>query len=116
MDKTCSDIQHILTRYVVYKGEKQISKQFTEKDCCQFCKEQLGGGVFYCEYCGILDVSQLLELLFSNRIIIQAAQSATMGATISVGNVILEEPAAKTAPITCSNAPQLDLQSSPRNI
>lgn len=48
MDKTCSNSDHVLTRYVVYKGEKQISKQFTEKDCCQFCKEQLGNGVFYC--------------------------------------------------------------------
>lgn len=49
MDKTCKDTEHVLTRYVVYKGEKNISKQFTEKDCCQFCKEQLGEGVFYCE-------------------------------------------------------------------
>jgi hypothetical protein len=49
MDKTCKDSEHVLTRYVTYKGEKNISKQFTEKDCCQFCKEQLGEGVFYCE-------------------------------------------------------------------
>lgn len=49
MDKTCKNTEHVLTRYVVYKGEKNISKQFTEKDCCQFCKEQLGEGVFYCE-------------------------------------------------------------------
>lgn len=49
MDKTCKNTEHVLTRYVVYKGEKSISKQFTEKDCCQFCKEQLGEGVFYCE-------------------------------------------------------------------
>lgn len=51
MDKTCGDSNHILTRYVVYKGEKQISKQFTEKDHCQFCKDQLGDGVFYCKCC-----------------------------------------------------------------
>lgn len=56
MDKTCKDTEHVLTRYVVYKGEKSISKQFTEKDCCQFCKEQLGGGVFYCGF----DVSSAL--------------------------------------------------------
>lgn len=49
MDKTCGDPTHVLARYVVYKGEKQISKQFTEKDRCQFCKEQLGSCVFYCE-------------------------------------------------------------------
>jgi len=49
MDKTCKNTEHILTRYVVYKGEKNISKQFTEKDSCQFCKDQLGEGVFYCE-------------------------------------------------------------------
>lgn len=49
MDKTCKDTEHVLARYVIYKGEKNISKQFTEKDCCQFCKEQLGEGVFYCK-------------------------------------------------------------------
>lgn len=29
MDKTCSDSDHVLTRYVVYKGEKQISNEIT---------------------------------------------------------------------------------------
>lgn len=63
MDITCSDTNHVLTRYVVFKGEKQISKQFTEKDCCQFCKEQIGGSVFYCECWGKPVLSQLLFLI-----------------------------------------------------
>lgn len=50
MDRSCcGDATHVLYRYVVYKGEKTLQKQFTEKDCCQFCKEQLGGGIFYCK-------------------------------------------------------------------
>lgn len=61
MDKTCRDTSHVLTRYVVYKGEKNISKQFTEKDCCQFCKEQLGGGVFYCKLCKTINVLSFSE-------------------------------------------------------
>lgn len=49
MDRRCRDANHILSRYVVYKGEKHITRQFTEKDRCQFCKEQLGTSTFYCE-------------------------------------------------------------------
>lgn len=63
MDKTCKNTGHVLTRYVVYKGEKSISKQFTEKDCCQFCKEQLGGGVFYCEFDMSSALSRSLNLI-----------------------------------------------------
>lgn len=57
MEKSCGDAKHVLTRYVVYKGEKHISKQFTEKDRCQFCKEQLGASVFYCRFQGPFTMS-----------------------------------------------------------
>lgn len=49
MEKSCGDTSHILTRYVIYKGEKSIRKALTEKDCCQFCKSALGTGTFYCK-------------------------------------------------------------------
>lgn len=66
MDRTCGDGNHVLLRYVVYKGEKNIQKQFTDKDICQFCKEQLGGGIFYCK--SLFDfgvfLSQIVLLVF----------------------------------------------------
>lgn len=63
MDKRCRNVAHVLSRYVVYKGEKNISRPFTEKDRCQFCKEQLGNGVFYCKS---MDHSQLRRPWASN--------------------------------------------------
>lgn len=48
MDKACCNTDHVLSRFVVFQGEKNTSRQFTEKDRCQFCKEQLGNGSFYC--------------------------------------------------------------------
>lgn len=49
MDKSCCNTDHVLSRYVIYQGEKHISRKFTDKDQCQFCKEQLGNSPFYCE-------------------------------------------------------------------
>lgn len=111
MDKTCRNTEHVLTRYVVYKGEKSISKQFTEKDCCQFCKEQLGEGVFYCESDLIIGIIPFFE---PNLGMIQAAQSATKDATTSAVNATYGEQVAKTGLIVYSGARQLGLRSSPR--
>lgn len=98
MDKTCKDTEHILTRYVIYKGEKSISKQFTEKDCCQFCKEQLGEGVFYCE-CDVINGT--LPFFVINPAFLQVVQSATKDVTISVVNATSEEQVAKTGLTVC---------------
>lgn len=98
MDKTCKDTEHVLTRYVIYKGEKSISKQFTEKDCCQFCKEQLGEGVFYCESDAIIGT---ITIFGSNPGMSQVARSATKGATTSAANATSEEQVAKTALTVC---------------
>lgn len=98
MNRTCKNTEHVLTRYVIYKGEKNISKQFTEKDCCQFCKEQLGEGVFYCESDVITGIIPFYK---SNSGILQAAQSATKVATMFVVNATFEEQVAKTGLTVC---------------
>lgn len=98
MDKTCKDTEHVLTRYVIYQGEKSISKQFTEKDCCQFCKEQLGEGVFYCES----DVINGTFLFFVTKLgIPQVARSVIKDATTSAVNATFEEQVAKTGLTVC---------------
>lgn len=98
MDKTCKDTEHVLTRYVIYQGEKSISKQFTEKDCCQFCKEQLGEGVFYCE-CDVINGTFLFYV--TNAPTLQVVQSAIRDATTSAVNATFEEQVAKTALTVC---------------
>lgn len=98
MDRTCKDTDHVLTRYVVYKGEKNISKQFTDKDCCQFCKEQLGEGVFYCESDVITGIITSHD---TNPGMLQVAQSATKVATMSAVNATFGEQVAKTGLTVC---------------
>lgn len=98
MDRTCKNTEHVLTRYVIYQGEKSISKQFTEKDCCQFCKEQLGQGVFYCEFDAIISAITIFE---PNPGMLQVARSATKDATTSAVNATFEEQVAKTALTVC---------------
>lgn len=62
VDNTCGDSTHILTRFVVYKGEKQISRELTKEDRCQFCKEELGGSAFYCKYYETPVIPQLFHV------------------------------------------------------
>lgn len=111
MEKSCKDTEHVLTRYVVFKGEKSISKQFTEKDCCQFCKEQLGEGVFYCKFDQAM---RNFPLFKPNLGKMQVAQSVTKDAMTSVVNATFEEQVAKTGLTVCSGALLLGLRSSPR--
>lgn len=90
MEKSCGDSSHVLTRYVVYKGEKYISKPFSEKDRCQFCKEQLGASVFYCKSCSHAWTFQCFCAMnlqsTDTRSIIQAVRLVTKAATTFAGN------------------------------
>ncbi|KAF3765215.1 hypothetical protein M406DRAFT_331524 [Cryphonectria parasitica EP155] len=55
MDKACGDTSHVLSRQVIYKGEKHIKRQLTEKDMCRFCKEKLSEGPFYSSVLVVVD-------------------------------------------------------------
>lgn len=111
MEKSCGDPIHVLTRYVVYKGEKSVAKQFTDKDCCQYCKDPLGAGVFYCK--SALSFSELChERVKTNGK--QAVQSATKAVMTFAGNATWPGRAAKTARTTWSSARPRALGSSPK--